>query len=725
MTEAGIILGTAAYMAPEQARGKAIDKRADIWAFGCVLFEMLTARRVFEGDDISSTLAAVLKSDPEWSALPSAAPASLRRLLIRCFQKDPKKRLRDIGEARFAIDEMLNGVAIEAAPLVPVRGASWWPRLGIPLATLLVGSVVTGVAVWLAARSPGTRPRVSRYVITAPLIEALSSDDATHRDVAITPDGSRIIYVGANGTTLFVRPLDRLEATPLAHGGSLRDPFVSPDGQWVGFIDGLLTLKKVAVTGGPAVLVARLDMAARGATWAADGTIIFATNSTTTGLRRVSASGDEPTLLTRPDRARGEAGHVWPELLPGGQAVLYTVLSATGGLDAASIAVLELRTGRSTILLRGGSHAQYATSGHLVYGAAGGLRAVAFDITHLTVPGTTTLVLPEVLTTSTGAVDAMLARDGTLVYVAGDAARVAARTLVWVDRQGHEAPIGTPPRDYYQPRVSPDGTRIAVMVLGQNADIWVWDAAQTTLTPITTDPARDDGPLWMEDSRRVIFGSDRAGAYNLFSQAADGTGAADLLTKSPNPQFPTGVSPDGTRVVFTETFPKTGEDVMVLQLDGTRHALPLVQTPFDERNGIVSSHRGWLAYEANDSGVFQIYVRPFPEVNSARWQVSTNGGTQPLWAPGGEELFYVAPDGALMRVAVAKGPTWKAGTPTKMLEGRYVVSTAVAYRNYDVSADGQRFLMVKASGGAAPDALPQIVVVEHFDEELKRRVPAK
>jgi serine/threonine-protein kinase len=261
------------------------------------------------------------------------------------------------------------------------------------------------------------------------------------------------------------------------------------------------------------------------------------------------------------------------------------------------------------------------------------------------------------------------------------------------------------------------------MALDQNADIWLWNLARTTLTPITADPARDDSPVWTLDSRHVMFSSQRAGTYNLFRQAADGTGAVDRLTESKNPQSPTALSPDGTRVIFTETFSKTGEDVMALGLDGTREVVPLVQTPFDERNGIVSPDGHWLAYEANDSGMFEIYVRPFPAANSGRWPVSTSGGTQPLWARDGRELFYVAPDGALMRVAVANGPTWTAGTPSKVIEGRYVVNTAVPYRNYDIAADGQRFLMIKAGDDA--NSAPQIVVVQHFDEELKRLVPTK
>jgi serine/threonine-protein kinase len=327
------------------------------------------------------------------------------------------------------------------------------------------------------------------------------------------------------------------------------------------------------------------------------------------------------------------------------------------------------------------------------------------------------------VTNLAGAVDAVLARDGTLAYVAG-AGSGSTRTLVWVDRQGRETPIAAPPRAYSHPRVSPDGTRVALTAFDQTGDIWLWDLVRATLTRVTSDPANDGTPVWMPDSRRIVFGSDRAGVLNLFSQAADGTGTVERLIESPNSQIPTAVSPDGKRVVLTQVSLKTGNDVMALPLDGTQ-VLPLVQTSFDERNGIVSPDGRWLAYEANDSRVFEIHIRPYPDVKSGHWQVSTSGGTQPLWARSGKELFYFAPDGALMRVAVAGGPAWTAGAPTKVLEGRYVVSAGGSpFRNYDIAADGQRFLMVKA-GGDATGAPPQLVVVQHFDEELKRLLPTK
>ena len=479
--------------------------------------------------------------------------------------------------------------------------------------------------------------------------------------------------MGNNGRELFVRPLDALEPMSLFTGAP-RAPFVSPDGQWVGFIDGTNVLKKVAITGGPTVTIATLDGNSRGATWTPDDTIVFATNATATGLQQVAAAGGPTTVLTRPDRARGDADHLWPELLPGGRAVLFTIVPVTGGVDAAQVAVLDRQTGTQTVVVRGGSHAHYVGSGHLVYAAANTLRAVAFDPVTLETRGTPVPVVPEVVTTGGapgGGVDAVVAADGTLAYVRGVGAGVGQRTLVWVDRQGRETPIAAPPRAYVYPRVSPEGGRVVVRVADQEDDLWVWDVTRLTLTRLTFNPSGDNYPVWTPDGRRLIFASQREGAQNLFWQAADGTGAVERLTRSPNVQYSTGVSPDGTRLIFTETAPTTGEDVMQVEMTGSRTVTPLVQSPFAERNGIVSPDGRWLAYEANDSGQFEIYVRPYPAVDSGRWQVSTGGGTRPLWSRTGQELFYVSPAGAIVRVGVERSASWAATTPAVIVKEGY------------------------------------------------------
>ncbi len=512
----------------------------------------------------------------------------------------------------------------------------------------------------------------------------------------------------------------------------------SGSGSWTTY----LVLKKVAVAGGPAVTLATLDSVLQGATWGPDDTIIFATSVAKSGLQRVGAAGGPITVLTRPDRAQGEVDHLWPEWLPGGRAVLFTMTALTGGIEAAQVAVLDLQTGKHRVLVRGGSHAYYVTSGlgspkraereggHLVYGAAGTLRAIAFDLSGLETRGTPVPVVPAVVTTNRGAVDAVVAGDGTLVYASGG--RVtgisAPRTLVWVDRSGRETPIPAPPRAYLWPRLSPDGTRVAVYAIDQDLDLWVWDLDRKTLTRATFDPGPDPFPIWTPDGRRLIFSSDRAGALDLFWQAADGTGAVERLSESPNIQQAGAVSPDGHTLIFTEIAPKTGADLMQMALDGTRRVTPLVQSPFAEQNGVVSPDGRWLAYEANDSGRFEIFVRPFPDVNSGHWQVSTGGGTQPLWARSGQELFYVSPTGALMRVGVARGASWAATQPTLVVKEGYFtnVRNIAPPRVYDIAPDGQRFLLIKEGEGSDQNAAPaSLIVVQHWTEELKRLVPTR
>jgi Tol biopolymer transport system component len=726
MTGVGVLLGTAAYMSPEQAKGRPADKRTDIWAFGCVLYEMLTGTRCFDGEDVADTMAFVLTKHPDWTALPRTTPPVIGNLLRRCLEKDRRKRIGGIDAAIFAIDEAEasdTGVGASSPAVVP-RPVPLWRRLAIFSApALIAGAAIVGGAQWFAMRP--TAPRVVRFTIATTPATALLVN-GIDRDLAITPDGSRVLYVGNTGTELFVRPLDALESTSVFKGAP-RAPFVSPDGQWVGFIDNVVTLKKVAITGGPPVTITTIDGSPRGVAWLPDDTIVFATAAGTTGLQRVPAAGGPTSIVTRPDRARGDGDHIWPEVLPGGRAVLFTIYPASGGVDAAQVAVVDLKTGTQKVVVRGGSDAHYLANGYLIYVAANTLRAVPFDPVTLETHGTPVPVVADVATTTTspsGGMNAVVANDGTLAYVRGAAAAVR-MTLVWVDRQGRETPIAAPPHPYFHLRISPDGGRIAAWVGDQESDIWTWDLMRLTLTRVTFASGLDVFPVWTPDGRRLIFSSEREGARNLFWQAADGTGTLEQLARSPNQPNATAVTPDGARLIFTEAAPKTSEDVMQMELKGSHTITPLVQSPFTDRNGIVSPDGHWLAYEANDSGQFEIYVRPYPDVNSGHWQVSTGGGTRPVWSRSGQELFYVSPGGAIMRVGVERGASWTATTPTTIIKEGYVTATAaVTGRNYDVSPDGQRFLMLKpVSEPSAP--LPQLVVVQHFDEELKRLVPAK
>jgi serine/threonine-protein kinase len=725
MTGVGMLLGTAAYMAPEQAKGRPADKRSDIWAFGCVLYEMLTGRRAFDGDSVAAVLARVIEREPDWNAVAASVPRRLRELLRVCLEKNPRRRRQAVGDVRLDLEQALLEPAGPSMTTVEALRPSARQMWIITATASMIAAIVTGAGVWLATR-PGAS-NISRLAIMMTPTTALTIN-SSDRDLAITPDGSRVIYVGNNGRELFVRPLDALQPVSLVTG-TPRAPFVSPDGQWVGFIDATTVLKKTAVTGGPSVTIATLDGGSRGAAWTPDGTIIFATSAPTTGLQQVSAAGGSTTVLTRPDRTRGESDHVWPELLPGARALLFTIWPSSGGADAAQIAVFDRQTGTQKVVVRGGSHAHYIGSGHLLYVVGNTLRAVGFDLETLETRGTAISVVPEVVTTATapaGGVDAVAAANGTLAYVRGIASVGAGpRTLVWVDRQGREEPIPAPLRDYYTPQLNPADGRVLVSAFDQDVDLWVWGPARRTLTRLTFTPGLDIYALWTPDGRRVVFSSEREGARNLFWQAGDGVGEVERLTHSPNTQYSTAVSPDGSRLIFTETAPATGEDVMQVELTGNHTITALVQSPSAERNGNVSPDGRWLAYEANDSGQVEIYVRPYPHINSGHWQVSTGGGTRPLWARTGKELFYISPAGAIMRVGVAAGASWATTTPSTIVKEGYTTALgAFLGRNYDVSQDGQRFLVVKTPNdpNVAP---PQVVVVQHFDEELKRLVPTK
>ena len=727
MTQAGMILGTAAYMSPEQARGKTLDKRSDIWAFGCVLYEMLTGTRAFAGDDVSDVLASVLAREPEWTRLPSNMPPALGMYIRRCLEKNPKQRIADAQDMRLALEGAFDGAPFPSAPAVAPRIASAWVA-----GAMVVGAVVAGSGVWLVTRPPEQlRPHASRLQIVPSAAAAPTLTGAT-RDLAITPDGSRVVYVGNLGTQLLVRGMDSLDPVAL-YTGLPRGPFVSADGQWMAFADSG-QLKKVPVGGGTAVPITSIDApTARGATWGRDDTIIFGTTNGATGLQRVAAAGGATTILTRPDAGQGEADHAWPEWLPGRNAVLFTIQPRSGGLDAAQVAVLDLETGKSRVLLRGGSHAHYVSSeldanrrrggetGYLIFSTPGTLRAVRFDLARLETLGTPVAVVHDVVTTANGDVNAVVTAAGTLVYMPGPHSTAPEGLLAWVDRRGAETIIPAPPRAYVQPRISPDGKRVVVFAADQDLDLWLSDFG-TNLIRVTSGPGAEYSPMWAPDGR-LIFSSQSTTAGNLFSQPADGAGAAVRLTESVNVQQPTGISPDGRKLIFNETFPKTHIDVMQLDLS-TRGVSALVQSEFTERNGIISPDGQWLAYESNeDSGQFEIFVRHYPEVNRGRFKVSTAGGARPLWAPSGRELVYVSPSGALMAAGVARGPTWAATTPVLVVKEGYMVSPGNPGRTYDISPDGQRFLMIK--GRTLTAAPAGLIVVQHWVEELMRLLPAK
>jgi eukaryotic-like serine/threonine-protein kinase len=737
ITGAGLIMGTAAYMSPEQAKGQDADRRSDVWAFGAVLYEMLTGRRAFDGETMADVLGAVMRLEPQWDAVPAAVPAPLRLLLEKCLVKDRRKRIADISTVRFLLDNADTLAAAGSSALVASpdrRGRR--PALVLATAVLTAALAGVGMAMWFAAGAadPVAR-RVSRFQIGTPEPADVT---VTGTDLAISPDGSTVVYVGNGGTQLFVRALDALEPVAVFTGAP-DVPFMSPDGQWIGFFDTATVLKRVKTTGGPASTIATLDSRSRGATWTSTDTIVTAPNSVATGLIAVTVGGPA-RVLTRPDPAKGEADHRWPEALPGGRAVLFTITALSGGLDAAQVAVLDLETGERTTLFRGGSHARYvsgaagsstltaSTPGHLVYVQGGALWAVPFDPSTLQTRGTPAPVVSGVVTDSFGAADAVVARNGTLAYLSGQTvtARTGPNTLVWVDRQGSETSIPAPPRAYVLPRLSPDGTRVAVFSADQEFDIWSWDlsSAATGLTRRTFNPTGDSHPVWTRDGSRLIFASEQQGVRNLFWQAADGAGPIERLAPSATRQRPTDVAPDGRVIISDISLTATRDDILAMTLDSSRRVTPLVQSASRERNGVVSPDGRWLAYEADDSGRFEIWVRPYPDVSTAKWQVTTTGGTRPLWTRDGQELIYVLPSGALMGMKVSRGPSWAATPPAQIVKSGYFTNPIDPAHTYDVSPDGRRFLLIKRVGGPQSAAPASLVVVLNWTEELKRLVPA-
>jgi Tol biopolymer transport system component len=722
-TGLGIILGTAAYMSPEQARGRPVDKRADIWAFGCVLYEMLTGRRAFDGDDVSDTLAGVLRGEPDWALIPAGVSSTLRQYLRRCLTKDPSQRIHDIADMRLAIDGAFD-VPMEAASAGPLPATAAAHRrkrmlaLGGTIAAVAVAAAALGGA---AARVLGRDkpPAVIRLVVTPPDGTSLSPSQGD-ADVAVSPDGSRMAFVNIEqgSLRLYVRTLDQLNAVRLEAVGSPRFPFFSPDGAWIGFFEAN-ALKRISANGGPPVSITAVTGIGRGATWGADGTIIFAT-SDSTGLMRVSATGGEPTVLTTP--GQGE-DHILPEFLPGGKAVLFSIRPEGRTTSSTQIGLLNLESGAVTTLLPSASHATYASSGHLVYGSEGSLRAVSFDLDTFSVRGNPVRVVERVVTKATGAANFALASNGLLVYESGDPTISADRSLVWVDREGHEEALPAPRRSYVYPRISPDGTRIALDIRDQQNDIWIYHLARQTLSRLTFDPGLNRGIAWTPDGQRVAFSAEREGKESVFWQAADGSGSAEPLTSTTpdKPQAPYSFSSDGKMVLFAQPG-QPPFDLYTVETNSSRKIAPLLNSSYSENNGEISPDGRWLAYQSDESGSNEIYVRPFPNVAAGRSQVSSGGGTRPVWARSGRELFYSSVDGAMMSVSIDSSVDsgFLAGNPKALFAGVYY--SVQAGRSYDVSADGRRFLMIKNITPRAQSA-PQLVVVLNWTEELKRLVP--
>jgi len=720
-TRAGILLGTAAYMSPEQARGKRVDRRADIWAFGCVLYEMLTGQCAFGGETTSDTLAAVIRAEPDWSSIAANTPMRVRELLRRCLQKDPRQRLRDIGDARIAIEEVLAGSPGENSALPGGAGITAalsrrvWMLAG---AALALGALVTALVFWNLRTSP--EPRHQRRIGLA-----LSSPDTFPVTdfciVAISPDSREIAYVVTHGgvSQLYLRSADRFDAAPLAGTANARSPFFSPNGEWIGFVaDG--KLKKMSIRGGEPVVLADAPNS-RGASWGPDDTIIFSPTAIT-GLERISAAGGAGETLTKPDAGKDERTHRWPQILPGGKAVLFTIgdLHHPDYFLDARIAVERLDTGERKILPIKGTYARYASSGHLLLMQEAGLIAVPFDLKRLEVTGTPVPAANDVaFNFLTGAVDFDVSNTGELVYIPkgilyGDL------SLAWLDRHGKVEKLPVPPRAYREPHLSPDGKQIAVTVGGQNTDIWEYDISRGTLTRVTFDGTAA-APVWSPDGKRIAYASFKNGQFVILWKPADGSGMEEVLVSPQSSlQVPLSFTPDGKFLAYMFSNPNARLQVNLAPLHGERTPKPFVASQFDDNGGLFSPDGRWLAYFSNESGQFEVYVQPFPGPGG-RWQISASGGYGPVWARSGRELFYT--DGnQIFSAGVTTQLRLVSSTPRPVVPFTPGVIGLFSYnRIFDVAPDGQRFLVVEKSGeNTAPEELR---LVEGWLDELARRRP--
>ena len=718
MTAAGVLLGTAAYMSPEQARGKPVDKRTDVWSFGCVLFEMLTGSRCHQGETVSDTLAGILMQAPAWESLPANTPPRVHRLLRRCLEKDPQRRLRDIGEARIALEDF-ESLAVSdgrdaAAGQLPTPKRQWRALPWVIVAATAVAAVAVG---WVASRpDPPLTP--ARLAVDLPSDLRLSI--TLSNPLAVSPDGSRLAFVASRDggrPQLYLRELSRFGASSIPGTEGADGPFFSPDGQWVAFFTDK-KLRKVSVLGGAPLDVCDVPQLNPGATWGADGTIVL--SSDRFGLMRVRASGGTAEQLTAPKLAAGETTHAWPCFLPDGEHLLFTVRGSRGP----RIALLSLETGEWRELAAGGGAARYLPTGHLLYPRAGGLTAVSFDLDRLETVGQPFPILEDVYAgpglKGVGQGAFSVSDTGVLAYVPGGAAAAETR-LVWVDRQGRSTPLAADPGSYEWPRLSPDGSRVAVTDRTADGaiDIWVLGVERGTRSRLTGG-GNNILATWAPGGEAVFFGWHQGGpgGLNIYRKPVDGAGEAEQVLVREHPLFPMDITADGRSLLFVEWNPKTARDIWTMTLEGDRRAEPVLVTPFDEYRPMLSPDGRWLAYVSDESGRYEVYVQSWPE-GASRTLVSAHGGTGPTWSADSTELFYQNGE-AMMVVPVKSGTSFSTGTPELLFEGSFKLGVYGSI-SYDVSADG-RFLMMERSQEATADRLH--VVLDWF-EELKRLAPTE
>jgi hypothetical protein len=713
-TEAGIILGTAAYMSPEQAAGKPVDKRSDLWAFGVVLLEMLTGRRTFAGDTAAETMAAVMMKEPDWAKLPQATPAPIRRLLRRCLEKDRKRRLPDAAAARLEIEDAQVAPAETSVMATASPPRARWRSLAALGAAVLVGGAIA-IAALLMLQPAGRESVVTRLEITTPAMPP-----PFQFQFALSPDGRRLAFLaGTNPRQIWVRSLEQVSAQPLAGTDGAVLPFWAPDSRALGFFAGG-KLKRVDLVGGAPQVLAE-SQPGGGGTWNAEGVIVFAPGPGRP-LMRVPASGGAPVPVQQ--LVAGQ-GNVAPQFLPDGRHVLF--FGVAPGQPQGVVSVASLDGGEPTRVVGSTSAAAYAPPGYLLRVSQGVLVAQRFDATHATLSGDPIPVAQAVVENGIRGAFSVSAA-GLLAHRSGVGG--GQRQLVWLDRTGKV--LGTVgPADENAPTsfaLAPDGLRVAnARTVQGNYDVWLTDVARSVATRFTFDPAAEFSPVWSPDGTRVVFRSANrtgAGASDLFVKPANGATDEQPFLVSPQPKTPLDWSRDGRFLLYSQLDPKTQSDLWALPLNGDAKPFPVVQTAFDETQGQFSPDGHWLSYTSNESGRDDVYVRPFPDAGG-KWQVSTGGGSQPRWRPDGKELFYIAPDAKLMAVPVSVAPQGRAVTvgtpvtlfPTHLANGAGISLTGYQSRAlYAVAADG-RFLMNVTIEADHP---APIIIVQNWDSALKK-----
>ena len=727
-TAFGMIIGTAAYMAPEQAKGKPVDKRADIWAFGVVLYEMLTRRKLFDGETVSEVLAAVIMREPDLSALSSDVPAHVKQLIARCLVRDPKLRLRDIGEARLQLatpgSELRPASGAEVQAPLPTRArASRWPI--VLAATLAVALAATAFAWWRAATA---RPinRVTRYEVRP--LEKSTLDLSSRPNLTLSPDGSTLVYVArVDGVSrLYVRGRGDLVSRVLPGTEEATNPVFSLDGSQIAFFaDGVL--KRSSLDGAVSEVLRigdSTDAPRRGMTWLTNDRLVYAPIAAG-ALFSVAATGGTPMPLTTLDEKRGERTHRWPFALPGGKTVLFTVgsLSSPDNYDESTIEAVDVATGRRQVVLQGASSARYVATGHLLIARAAALYAVPFDLDSLTTSGTPVQVLQGINGDSTtGALHLAIAEDGTTAYAPGSSQAGSSR-LMWVDRTGAAQALPLPQGLFFDPRLSPDGTRVAVAwqtASSGSSDIWVSDLARNTFTRLSFSGSSAT-PTWSADGRTIYYSYiDPTGRKSTIMRTpADGGRDPEPVVVLDNARvYVESIDRDEKWAIVDHTAPGAVGDVMKVALTANAKPEPVVATQFDDLVGALSPNGRWLAYSSAETGRFEVYVRDMSGTN-ARWQLSTMGGEEPHWSADGREIYY-RNESRLMSVSVGTQAVLAPKAPVLVFDGVHDFRSDTGL-SFAVDPKGDRFLMIRLSG---ENTTSSIVVVLDWFQELRRLVPA-